>query len=368
MKMSYENRKFQRFDIFLVIAIKSIKQTAEYCLGMTRNFSSQGFSFELDNFDINLKDNIQFKLKHPQHDWHVALVGNVVWKQEYDTKCKAGIKLREMDKETIAKLSEIISVNNSVPDDLFYYNSDSDGAGKQKKEEKSLSELREKLILETSKNNRRKKRMPKLIIGLSISFFILSGIIAFKTSKISASNIYYQTTTKESDRKKNLTKSDNTLRKPVKGLAGSRISDEEFQSPVFKSEEKLLNKSKETQHKDNKNIIQVRAGKNIDTEYTLNKEYSANDQFASQLVYTLQIYSQKSLADAQKQFNVILRSLKKNLSLLRIEKIGEYYTVRLGKFDNYASAKKFLQEIKPQLSEAIILKAYIKNERIIRLL
>ena len=59
--------------------------------------------------------------------------------------------------------------------------------------------------------------------------------------------------------------------------------------------------------------------------------------------------------------------MKKNLHLLRIEKVGKYYSVRLGKFDNYETAKKYLQDVRLRLSEAIILKANIKDERIIRL-
>ncbi len=90
--------------------------------------------------------------------------------------------------------------------------------------------------------------------------------------------------------------------------------------------------------------------------------------YASQLIYTIQTGSMVSIIGAQKQFNSISQLLnKKELNFLRIEKIGKYHTVRLGKFENHATAEKFLQEIKPRLSEAIILKAYLKKERIVRL-
>ena len=112
----------------------------------------------------------------------------------------------------------------------------------------------------------------------------------------------------------------------------------------------------------------IYAGNNNDTENILNGKLKADDQYASQLVYTIQIASQPAFADAQNNFNFILRSLNEiNLNLLRIEKVGKHYTVRLGKFENYEIAKKFLQEIKPRVSEAIILKANIKKERIKRL-
>jgi hypothetical protein len=206
-----------------------------------------------------------------------------------------------------------------------------------------------------------------LIIGLSISFFILAGIITFKALRIPLSNTYYQTTPKELDRKEHLPQSVSITGRPIKEQSGSRPLDKEFQSPVFKPEENLSNKNKETQHKDNINIIQIRSDKNIDKENILNEKLNSNDRYEPRLVYTVQIHSQKSIEDAQKQFNSVLQSLEKKHNLLRIEKVGKYYTVRLGKFENYTSAKKFLQEIKPRLSEAIILKAYIKNERIIQL-
>ncbi len=96
---------------------------------------------------------------------------------------------------------------------------------------------------------------------------------------------------------------------------------------------------------------------------------SSTEQNTSRLVYTIQIESLPKVSDAQKQFNITLRSLKdKNLNLLRIEKVGTYFTVRLGKFENYETARKFLQDISPRLSDALILKAYIKKERIIKII
>jgi predicted transcriptional regulator len=223
--------------------------------------------------------------------------------------------------------------------------------------EKSKTILREKIISEASKKGKR-KLTPNLIIGLSISFLILLGIITFNALRIPVSNTNYQTTPKELDSKEHLPKSENILIKPFKEQAGSRILDEDA----------LSNKANEAQHIDTKSIIQVRSDNNIDTENTLNEKLKADDQYASRLVYTIQIKSQKKIENAQKQFNFILRSLtEKNLKFLRIEKVGKYYTLRLGKFENYETSKKFLQEMKPRLSGAIILKANIKNERIIRL-
>jgi tetratricopeptide (TPR) repeat protein len=86
------------------------------------------------------------------------------------------------------------------------------------------------------------------------------------------------------------------------------------------------------------------------------------------LFYTIQSGSFLNAGDAQKHFLIIEKKLdRKDLDNLRIEKIGKFYSVRIGKFEDYGSANKFLEVIKPQLDKAIILKAFIKDERIISL-
>lgn len=90
--------------------------------------------------------------------------------------------------------------------------------------------------------------------------------------------------------------------------------------------------------------------------------------YASQLIYTIQTGSFNSAANAEKQFDSIVQKLdNKDLDNLRIEKIGKFYSVRLGQYENYESATKNFQVIKLQLPESILLKAYMKNENIIRL-
>jgi hypothetical protein len=193
----------------------------------------------------------------------------------------------------------------------------------------------------------RRKLIYYFIIGISISFFMLSGYITVKALRIPDSRIFHQPASMELDPEQ-LYKSENMLRKSVKERASSRISDKDT----------LSNKNKETQTDDN----------NTDTKNKLNGTLNTDEPYASQLVYTIQIESQPNVEDAQEQFNYILRSLNKQaLKLLRIEKVGKYYTVRLGKFENYDTANKCIQENKSQLPEAIILKANIKNERIVRL-
>ncbi len=93
-----------------------------------------------------------------------------------------------------------------------------------------------------------------------------------------------------------------------------------------------------------------------------------NDQNVYHTIYTIQTGSFIKIERAQKQFDSIVQILnKRDLEYLRIEKVDKYYSVRLGNFKDYAIADKFLRANKRRLSPAVILNAYIKDERIIRL-
>ncbi len=98
------------------------------------------------------------------------------------------------------------------------------------------------------------------------------------------------------------------------------------------------------------------------------RKIKVDSQYTSTTIYTIQTGSMIRITDAQKQFNSISRLLnKKELDFLRVEKIGDYYTVRLGKFEDYAAAENLLKTVESRLSTAIIMKAYFKNERIVLL-
>jgi hypothetical protein len=93
-----------------------------------------------------------------------------------------------------------------------------------------------------------------------------------------------------------------------------------------------------------------------------------DNQNVSHTIYTIQTGSFIEIERAQKQFDSLAQILNKGeLDYLRIEKVDKYYSVRVGNFQNYAIAKKFLRTNKRHLSPAVILNAYIKDERIMRL-
>ena len=117
-----------------------------------------------------------------------------------------------------------------------------------------------------------------------------------------------------------------------------------------------------------KDIVQEEEYKNVNNANKSFGKTVADNKYASQTIYTIQIGSFIEIERAQKQFDFIAQGLdEKELDYLRIEKIGKFYTIRLGKYEDSLYAEKFLMTVKPHLPAAIVLNAYIKDKRIIRL-
>ncbi|NOZ69586.1 MAG: PEGA domain-containing protein [Deferribacteres bacterium] len=90
-------------------------------------------------------------------------------------------------------------------------------------------------------------------------------------------------------------------------------------------------------------------------------------QAVVQKIYTIQAGSFTKAGYARKQFDYIAQKLnEKELAYLRIEKVGEFYSVRLGRFKDYRTARRFLQAIKTRLPGVIIVRSYIRPDRIIK--
>jgi len=90
--------------------------------------------------------------------------------------------------------------------------------------------------------------------------------------------------------------------------------------------------------------------------------------YSAELFHTVQTSSFSSVAEAQNKYDSIVDTLDETqLDHLRIEKIGKFYSVRIGKFTDYPSAERFFSTVKPKLPNATVMKAYIKKERIVRL-
>jgi hypothetical protein len=120
--------------------------------------------------------------------------------------------------------------------------------------------------------------------------------------------------------------------------------------------------------------LTIKPDNDVSTKLLLNKINSPVAEPLSKgtdektLIYTIQTGSFLKLDRAREQFGLIADLLQaKDYGNLRIEKIGRFYTVRLGKYDNYSSADDLLQKLIHKIESPVILKAYMKENRIIKL-
>jgi len=85
------------------------------------------------------------------------------------------------------------------------------------------------------------------------------------------------------------------------------------------------------------------------------------------LFYTIQIGSFTALARARTEFASVIQKMSDTKpDYVRIEKVGEYNTVRIGKFEEYMPAESYLSQVKTHFESAFITHAYIRDNRIVR--
>jgi type IV pilus assembly protein PilQ len=86
------------------------------------------------------------------------------------------------------------------------------------------------------------------------------------------------------------------------------------------------------------------------------------------LNYTIQTGSFNDVDGANTQFDTIVRTLQgSEIRHLRIEEVGRHFCVRMGTFEAYSDARKFLERLQPLFHDALVLEAHMKYERIRRL-
>ncbi len=83
------------------------------------------------------------------------------------------------------------------------------------------------------------------------------------------------------------------------------------------------------------------------------------------LIYTIQAGSFGDMKSARNNYDSITKELvSRDLHYLRIEQIGQLYTVRLGIFKDRSDAVAQHRSIRPYLSNTLVISAYLKDERI----
>jgi len=114
--MPHNRRSYNRFDVHIVGEFKSLAQPALSFLGITRDFSFGGISFESHFSDLCPGDNLELKFKDPAHDLVVSTHGEIVWKRNTEKFiCLMGIKFRDISDVFKSRMLKIISAAGNVP-------------------------------------------------------------------------------------------------------------------------------------------------------------------------------------------------------------------------------------------------------------
>jgi len=104
VKMFGERRKFIRFDISLNVEFKPVKGSAEYSLGVTRNFSREGLSFVSQDLDLKSEETIELRLTPPEKDTSISLLADIIWKKQVKNKWWSGVKFKKIDTEVKSEI------------------------------------------------------------------------------------------------------------------------------------------------------------------------------------------------------------------------------------------------------------------------
>ncbi len=153
--MLYDKRKLKRYDIFLIVEFKPLNKTDRYSIGITRNLSSEGFSMESQGFDFECGEILECRLKHPDNDLSVTLVGDIVWKKQAWYKHIIGVKLVEVSEESKSKILSLMSTVQEVTDESALISEEIESIPEWEKEGKPAVEpvagKSDELIPDTSK-------------------------------------------------------------------------------------------------------------------------------------------------------------------------------------------------------------------------
>jgi hypothetical protein len=138
-------RKYERFNLPLVVSFRPTYGATEYSMGLMKNFSFEGLAIETKKFSFIRYESLELNLKFPQSGTFASLLGNVAWKKQTDDRCMAGIKFKVTDKITQNKILEKISAIGDIPVNNMIFNRSID--------DKNISELKIK-----SKPSRKRRK------------------------------------------------------------------------------------------------------------------------------------------------------------------------------------------------------------------
>jgi hypothetical protein len=120
--MSRERRKQSRYDLNLIVEIKSRTGTDNYHLGMTKNISADGFTFESQNYNILQGQVLEIDIKLRHSNLSVSALGKAVWVKVTEFECLTGITFVGLDEEARNRIVQLFSSAEPEPTIDMHHN------------------------------------------------------------------------------------------------------------------------------------------------------------------------------------------------------------------------------------------------------
>ncbi len=126
--MLVEQRENERYNIFVVGEFSGAGQDNEPFLGITKDFSTGGISFESKDFGLGPGDDLNIRFKHPEDKKRVmASHGRIVWKKDaHKFHCLTGLQFSGTDSDGSGILDQLLPCVENTSHDLFSDETDTD--------------------------------------------------------------------------------------------------------------------------------------------------------------------------------------------------------------------------------------------------
>lgn len=134
--MSEERRHYDRKDIFMIAEYRPFRSRQSYAIGITTDFSEDGFCFEAQGGDLKTGDFLEFVLKDPKGELELPVSGEVVWKRDSWYKCIIGVQFHELDDAGRQNLLETVTEYKQKSDKAVPQDGEEEGAPEEEKEER----------------------------------------------------------------------------------------------------------------------------------------------------------------------------------------------------------------------------------------
>lgn len=108
-------RKFQRYDVPLIVKFRTTYGPTSYSLGLLKNLSYQGIGLESRDFTFIPNENLEMEIKLPQNAASVSLFGSVIWKRSDGNINYAGIQFKVKNKALHQEVMNKISSYGNIP-------------------------------------------------------------------------------------------------------------------------------------------------------------------------------------------------------------------------------------------------------------